>query len=593
MTRRLRIPPRRRPGLSLAVAALAVPAALVALVATAAAAEATADGTYYPTGVPGPDMAPAGLSVVALVRVGLLLILAAAVFYATHWVFKDTQFVGTDRPAWSGGVLAAGLVGWAVALLVPWLAVGYPLGVVVFAAVSLVYVAHRNARVTAPLRVLTGAHWTRLRTRSPKGDWATMGTAQPDVTFLGYDDIPRRPDAASFEQQRANLEVQRLVREAIDRGASVLGIIARPQKGAVRYRVSGEMTAGGEMDVALTGHIVRTVKRLAGLNPDEARKPQEGRLQAVADGRNYDLRVQTAGTVRGEQVAIRIRDQAATQLRLEDLGLSEEQVVALQDALGQRPGLVLLSGPKDTGLTTTLHACLRHLDRYVNTVVAFEPHIDIKVENVEHVAVDQEDSVVAAAEVRSRLHMEPDVVVADALYDPDVALALAEAGDQAALVLGIRAGDTSQALAHLGQLLGSTDLLGRHLQVVTNQRLVRLLCPQCKQAYRPNPEFLRKTNLAAHSVDVLYRPPARTDARNSRADVCPRCRNHRYVGRQGLFELIPIDAEARDLIARGALSDLRTHCRKRGLRNLQEEGLRLILDGRTSVEEVLRAIKTD
>jgi len=457
--------------------------------------------------------------------VALLLAFAACIFYVANWVFTDTRFVDTDRALWSTEALGVGLV------LVPWFYVGFPLGVAMFAGAAAVYVVHRNARVTAPLRVMTVSHLSRLKRRLPgRKKPVTPGPAEPDIAFLGYDDIPR-------------------------------GIIARPQKGEVRYRVGGEMIAGDELDPALAADVVRAIKRLTDLDPDETRKPQEGRLQAVADGRTYDLRIKTAGTVRGEQVAVRIRDQATTQLRLEDLG--------------------------------TLHACLRHFDRYVHNVVALEPRLDLQVENVEHVPLDQEDGPVAAAEVRQRLHMEPDVVVVDSLHDADVARALAEAAADHTLVLGIRAGDTAQALARLVQLLGTTERLAGTLQVVVNQRLVRLLCPVCKEAYRPNPQFLRKANLAAQAVDMLYRPPSRTEVRGGHIAVCPRCRNHRYVGRTGLFELMPIDAEARDLIARGALADLRTHCRKLGMRNLQEEGLRLIIDGRTSVEEVLRAIKTD
>jgi len=585
------------------LAALAVAATLAAglcpgvagLTATAMAAETDgADPTYYPTGFAAPEIAHPGVPIWGLVRVALLFAFAACIFYVANWVFTDTRFVDTDRALWSTEALGVGLVSLAIALLVPWFYVGFPLGVAMFAGAAAVYVVHRNARVTAPLRVMTVSHLSRLKRRLPgRKKPVTPGPAEPDIAFLGYDDIPRRPETDSFEQQRASLEMERMVREAIDQEASALGIIARPQKGEVRYRVGGEMIAGDELDPALAADVVRAIKRLTDLDPDETRKPQEGRLQAVADGRTYDLRIKTAGTVRGEQVAVRIRDQATTQLRLEDLGMTDEQVLALKNALNQRPGVVLMSGPKHSGLTTTLHACLRHFDRYVHNVVALEPRLDLQVENVEHVPLDQEDGPVAAAEVRQRLHMEPDVVVVDSLHDADVARALAEAAADHTLVLGIRAGDTAQALARLVQLLGTTERLAGTLQVVVNQRLVRLLCPVCKEAYRPNPQFLRKANLAAQAVDMLYRPPSRTEVRGGHIAVCPRCRNHRYVGRTGLFELMPIDAEARDLIARGALADLRTHCRKLGMRNLQEEGLRLIIDGRTSVEEVLRAIKTD
>ena len=579
-----------RPWHVLALGALTV----AGLAATAVAAVTDDAATYYPTGFAPPEVTEPGVPIESLVRVVLVLAFAAGIFYVTNWVFADTQFIDTDRVPWSAEALGAGLVSLAVALLIPWLYVGLPLGMALFAGATAVYVVHRNARVTAPLRVLTREHLSRLKRRmAGRKTGVTPEPVEPDVVFLGYDDIPRRPETDSFEQQRAGLAVARMVREAIDREAAALGVIARPQKGEVRYRVGGEMVAGDDLNPALAAEVIRTIKRLTDLDPDEVRKPQEGRLQAVADGRTYDLRVKTAGTVRGEQVAVRVRDQATTRLRLDDLGLTDDQAEALKAGLDTRPGVVLLSGPRHCGLTTTLHACLRHYDRYVHNVVALEPRVDLEVENVEHVPLDQEDGPVAASAVRQRLHMDPDVVAVDALHDADVARALAEAMADRILVLGLRAGYAMQALTRLVQLLGTTRPLAGSLRVVVNQRLVRLLCPACKEAYRPNPEFLRKANLAVEAVQTLYRPPARTGMTKGHVAVCPRCRNHRYVGRTGLFEVMPIDAEAARLVARGALADLRTHCRKLGMRNLQEEGLRLILDGRTSVEEVLRAIKTD
>ncbi|MFO8012801.1 MAG: ATPase, T2SS/T4P/T4SS family [Phycisphaerae bacterium] len=565
--------------------------AATAVGATEGAADDAA-ATYYPTGFPPPEIARPGVPVPGLVRVLLLLGFAAGAFYVTHWVFMDTQFVGTDRALWSGEALGVGLVSLAVAFLVPWLYVGLPLGIAMFGGAAAVYVVHRNARVTAPLRVLGRAHLSRLVRRRGQGEpGVTAEPAAPDVTFLGYDAIPRVPEADSFEQRRAALELARMVREAIDREAAAVGVIARPQKAEVRLQVGSEMVAGDDLDPALAAEVIRTIKRLTDLDPRQVRRPQESRIQAVADGRTYDLRIKTAGTVRGEQVAVRIRDQATTRLRLEDLGMTDDQVQALKAALDARPGVVLVSGPKHSGLSTTLHACLRHFDRYVHNVVAFEPAVDLEIENVDHLAVDQEDGPVAASEVRQRLHMEPDVVAFDAVHDADVARALLEGGADRTLVLGLRAADATQALARLVGLLGTAEPLARRLQIVTSQRLVRLLCPACKEAYRPNPEFLRKANLAVEAVEVLYRPPSRTEVTKGHVAVCPECRNHRYVGRTGLFELMPLDAEGRGLLARRALTALRTHCRKLGMRNLQEEGLRLILEGRTSVEEVLRAIK--
>jgi len=583
--------------------ALAVPA-LAAGPETGAPTDpaGAAAAAYYPRGFPPPEVAEPGLPVMGLVRVVLLTALAAGMAWVTHWIFTDTQFVGTDRALWSGEALGVGLVSLAVACLVPWLYAGLPLGAAMFGGAAVAYVVHRNARVTPPLRVLGRAHAARLAgRRSASEPGVTVQAVAPDVTFLGYDDIPRVPESDSFEQRRAALEVARMVGEAIDRGAMALGLLVRPKGGEVRYQVGGEMVAGAPLDPALAADAVRTFKHLTDLDPNETRKPQEGRIQAVTAGRTYDLRIKTSGTVRGEQVAVRIRDQATTRLRLEDLGLTDDPRQALTAGLDTRPGVVLVSAPRHAGLTTTLHACLRHFDRYVDNVVAFEPRVDLEIENVDHVPLDQEDGPVAASEVRQRLHMEPDVVSVDALHDPDVARALLESGGAApeggvtprTLVIGLRAGDASQALGRLVGLLGSPEPLARHLSAVVNQRLVRLLCPACKEAYRPNPQFLRKANLAVEAIETLYRPPSRTDVSDGHVAVCPDCRNHRYVGRTGLFEVMPLDDEARRLLARRALTALRTHCRKLGMRNLQEEGLRLILDGQTSVEEVLRAIKND
>jgi len=492
-----------------------------------------------------------------------------------------------------GLVLGGGLVGLGVALVLPWFALGLALGVAVWAGTAAAYVVHRNRLVTPPLRVLTAAHWARLRRRVAGRGAAAPAPARPEVTFAGYDAIPRRLEADSFDQQRANLALERLMVEAAGRGASAMGVVVRGPKAAVRFRVGEEVVRGEALEPRVAVGVIRALKRLADLDPAETRRPQEGRLQAIVAGRTFDLRVQTAGTVRGEQAVVRLRDQAAAEMRLEDLGLGEEQLLALREALDQRPSLVVVSAPKKAGLTTTLHACLRHFDRYVHNVVAFEPEVDVEVENVEHVALDQEDGPVAAAEVRSRLHLEPDVVVFDALYEPEVARVLLEGAGEGTLVVGLRAGDATQALARLAQLAGGWEAVAPNLQVVLNQRLVRLLCPECKEAYRPNPEFLRKANLAAQPVDLLFRPPTRTGARGDQAAACPRCRNHRYVGRTAIFELMRIDEEGRRLLAGGALPDLRAHCRKLGMRNLQDEGLRVVIEGRTSVEEVLRAIKTD
>jgi type II secretory ATPase GspE/PulE/Tfp pilus assembly ATPase PilB-like protein len=571
------------------------PAALAAL----GAALALASSVWgQPAGglEPAPLAEPA-LQAVGMVQLVLLALLAAAVFYVANWTFLDVRRVQTNERAWSAAVLGGGLAALAAALAVPAFAIGFGVGVILFGGTALAYAVHRNALVVPALTVLSRAHLARLRRRLG-GRSAVEATHEGPVTaagrniiFMGMDDLPLRVEVGPDADPQAAREVERIFFDAITQQAAVVGLLVRPQKAQVRLRVAGKVVEGGDVDGPLAPLVSAAIKRLAGLDPAETRKPQEGRLRAVVAGQTFELRLKTQGSVKGEQIAARVIDLAASRMSLADLGLSEAQAAMVTEALGRRPGIVLVSAPKNSGLTTTLHACLRHIDRYMNTVVAFEPHVDLEVENVQHVALAQEDEAEAERQVRDALAKGADVVMVDSLSSASAAEVLAEAARERTVLVSLRAGDAGQALARLAALVGP-DALAQGLYLVMNQRLVRDLCPECKEPYRPNPEFLRKANLATQRVDTLYRPPKKVEFEKGKPVVCSRCNNSRYAGRTGLFELMPLDDEARAMIGRGAdAADLRAYARKLGMKNLQEEGLALVIAGRTSIEEVLRAVK--
>ena len=569
--------------------------AVVGLAGMVCAAEPEEKGV----GFERPALESPGLWSVSFPKMALLLLFAAAVFYVIRWALVDIRMVRTEPGPWGGLMVGSGLAALAAAVLVPLFYIGLPLGVVLFAGAAASYAMHRNRLVTPALAVLTPAHWMRLKSRL-RGREAleertgpVMGAGR-NIIFMGLDDLPIRLETASEAEYAAQAQVERVLYDGILRRASLVGLLVRPQKVEVRFRVGGVMAAGGDIEPPMSNQVAGIVKRLAGLEERESRKPQEGRMRAMVGGQPFDLRIRSAGTVRGEQIAVRIIDVAASRKRLEDLGMDKEHLGALAEALGVRPGLVVLSSPKDSGLTTTLHACLRHFDRYTNNVVIFEPRVDLEVENVQHISINQQDGPVAAAEVQRQTRMEADVMAFDALYLAEAAQILVEAAKERTVLIGLRAADTTQALKRLVAMVGAVEPVAERLRMVVNQRLVRLLCPDCKEAYRPNPEFLRKANLASQRVEALHRPPARVVMKDGRVAVCPRCRNDRYVGRTGLFELMPVDEEARGMIRRGAtVLDLRVHARKLGMRTLQEEGLRLVIRGQTSIEEVLRAIKQE
>ena len=572
---------------------VAVALAVMVLVSAASAQETASEEV----GIAPPALANPGLRAVGIPQIVLLAVFSAVVFYVVNWTSLDVRLVGTNEPMWSAVVLAGGLAGLAAAMLVPLFLIGLPLGVILFAGAAITYAMHRNNLVIPNLRVLTKAHLARLRARltgkpmesEERGPVVGVGR---DIIFMGMDDLPIRLQAANEAQRQGVQEVERIFFDAIVRHATVVGVLLRNRKVQVRLRVGGQVISGSEPEGSVAEQIPAALKRLAGLNPEETRKPQEGRTRAVVGGQTFELRVKTQGSVQGEQIAVRIIDLVGSRMAIGDLGLSGEQIQTLSEALAKRPGIVLVSAPKNSGLTTTLHACLRHFDRYINTIVAFEPHVDLEVENVQHVALSQEDGASAAEAVRGQLRLAPDVVAADSLSSPEVAAVLAEASRQQTVLVCLRASDAGQALSRLLALVPSPEALAAGLWLVVNQRLVRDLCPVCKEAYRPNPEFLRKANLASQRVDILYRPPKSIAVEKGKPVICPRCNNVRYAGRTGLFELMAIGDEARAMIGRGAnVADIRAHARKSGMRNLQEEGLALVIAGRTSIEEVLRAVK--
>ena len=564
--------------------------AVVALGAALASSSASAAAVEMPT------LAAPALRSVGIVELALVALFAAAVFYVANWTFFDVRCVRTNEQLWSAVVLGGALAGLAAALAVPWFALGLALGVILFGGAAMAYVVNRNALVVPGLTVVSGAHLARLRRRlggrgAEREDRGPVAAEGREILFMGLDDLPMRVPAETRAEQEAAKEVERIFFDAIVQHASVVGLLVRPQKVQVRLRVEGKVVEGGDVDGLLAPLVSAAIKRLAGLDPAETRKPQEARLRAVVASQAFELRLKTQGSVKGEQLAARIIDLVASRMTLQDLGLSEPQIAMLSEALAKRPGIVLVSAPKNSGLSTTLHACLRHFDRYMNTVVAFEPHVDLEVENVQHVALAQEDEAAAAALVRKTLARGAEVVAVDSLSSPQVARALAESAGERTVLVCLRAADAGQALARLAALFGPAPL-AQGLQMVVNQRLVRDLCPECKEAYRPNPEFLRKANLATQAVETLYRPPKTVAFEKGKPVLCPRCNNSRYVGRTGLFELIALDDEARAMIGRGAdAADIRAHARKAGMKNLQEKGLALVIAGRTSIEEVLRAVK--
>ncbi|MDK1031707.1 MAG: hypothetical protein QGD94_06855, partial [Planctomycetia bacterium] len=236
----------------------------------------------------------------------------------------------------------------------------------------------------------------------------------------------------------------------------------------------------------------------------------------------------------------------------------------------------------------------RHYDRYVKTVVSLEPEVNIEVSNVQDIEMPAQSSEggEAAEQLALVLRGDPHVVAIDSLANEAVAKVVLDAAREHLMIVGLQALDVGQALSQFIGMVQDRKAVARVVRLVVNLRLARKICEQCREPYRPRPEFLRKANLTKQSVDLLYRVPAQREERRGKVVVCPGCRNEGFVGRVGFFEVMPVDVDARELLASGSsMSELRVHARKSGRWSLQEAGLQRVIEGVTSVDEVLRVMQ--
>jgi type II secretory ATPase GspE/PulE/Tfp pilus assembly ATPase PilB-like protein len=254
-----------------------------------------------------------------------------------------------------------------------------------------------------------------------------------------------------------------------------------------------------------------------------------------------------------------------------------------------------MSAPKHSGRTVSMYAALREIDLFARNVLAVEREPEIEFPDVHQLAVNQAGGQTLAGAVQDGLHSDADVILVETVGEAEAAqVMLAGAAAGKLLLGGLVANDAAEAVERFMRLAGDAKSAGAVLLAATNQRLLRTLCTGCREAYRPNPDFLRKANLQSSQVDVLYREP-KTRPVNKKGEtvVCPLCRNEGYGGHTVFYEVLALDEQARGELAAGrSVAEVRTMLRKQGQEFLQEEGLRKVVAGVTSVTELLRVLKT-
>ena len=330
--------------------------------------------------------------------------------------------------------------------------------------------------------------------------------------------------------------------------------------------------------------LVSRIKIMARLNIAEKRLPQDGRIELKVADREIDVRVSTLPTAFGERVVLRLLKKSSVLLSLSDLGMPEDRLAPFAAAVKAPTGIILVTGPTGSGKTTTLYAALTAINTTDINIITIEDPIEYRIDGIGQVQVNPKIQLTFASGLRSIVRQDPDVILVGEIRDVETAEIAMQSALTGHLVLStLHTNDAAGAITRLRDMGIEPFLLASSLNVVLAQRLVRIICPSCREEYRPSAEMWSRIGLdRRHSEEgTAYRGRG-----------CECCLHTGYRGRCGIFELLPMNAAMKDLVLRTAdANEIRRKALADGMVSLVEDGRRKVLQGITTIEEVYRVCR--
>ncbi|MFC3228219.1 type II secretion system ATPase GspE [Marinibaculum pumilum] len=396
-------------------------------------------------------------------------------------------------------------------------------------------------------------------------------------------DLERLKDLAS-EAPVIRL-VNSLVGRAVEMHASDIHIESMEAGLRVRYRIDGVLREMDPPPARLRSAIISRIKIMSKLDIAERRLAQDGRIRLAVRGKEIDFRVSTTPAIHGESVVLRILDRDNLKLEFAALGFDDTQLPAFLEALHRPYGIVLVTGPTGSGKTTTLYAALTELNRTDTKILTAEDPVEYMLEGINQVQVKADIGLTFASALRSFLRQDPDILMIGEIRDLETAQIAVQAALTGHLVLStVHTNDAASAVTRLLDMGIENYLLTSTVNAVLGQRLVRRLCPSCREAYVPAPELVAQIDLKPGIIGPhahLYRPKG-----------CGECTNG-FAGRTTVLELMVLDDAIRALVMRRAEArEIQLEAVRNGMQTMYADGLRKALAGITTIEEVLRVSRS-
>ncbi|MFZ9033185.1 MAG: GspE/PulE family protein [Anaerohalosphaeraceae bacterium] len=521
-----------------------------------------------------------------------LLLFSLAVFGwapLVHWVFTDSQAVRTNAFTWTLAVVIGGAVALFLWLLIPVFFVGLLLYLIVLGGTAMAYITHRNSRVADFEKILSADHLRGLFVNQEK----KIEKVSHGLTFItaNGNEVPL-PEPKTRELEGFIITCD-LIDDAVWNRADVARLVPQKDEYAVVYEIDGAPTKQDPKTREEIDNFTYYIKQLACLDVEEKRKPQRGPFKTVLpDGERVEWEVRTSGSTAGEQIRIE-RISGIASLQIEDLGLNENQIKSISSLRDIKSGLILISGIKKSGLTTTFYTLLGNHDPFLNNINTLERQVSAQLQNITQFTYTLSDTgtTTFARRFQSILRKGPDIVgVSDCDEAQTAQLACAAANDGRVVYVVMAAESVNEAIAKWLKYVGNNALVADTLTAVINQRLVRKLCPDCRQSYQPNPALFKKFNISPDEAGTFYRPGEIAYDKHGRAIACENCQGTGFFGRIGLFETIRVDDKLKDVIRKAkSVKEITSAVRRSGMLYMQEQSIKKVAAGITSINEVIRS----
>jgi len=380
--------------------------------------------------------------------------------------------------------------------------------------------------------------------------------------------------------------VNKILSEGVELRASDIHIEPFATRVRIRYRVDGVLVEKENPPYRYLLPILSRLKIMAGIDISEKRRPQDGRIKTSLKGRDFDLRLSLLPTVYGQSAVMRILDRSNIKVNIRDLGLAEDDFARFQNLIKRPNGIFLVTGPTGSGKTTTLYSAINELNTTERKIITAEDPVEYYLPGINQCEVKHNIGLDFARIIRAMLRQAPNVILVGEIRDAETAKIAIEASLTGHLVFStLHTNDAPSAITRLIDIGVQPFLVASSIIAVMAQRLVRRICPKCKEPYTPTPADIKASGLTAEQIG---------NGKFVRGKGCSNCNKTGYRGRQGIYEMLRLDGKLREMAFKGSSAqEMRRHAKSKGMRNLLDDGMLKVCKGMTTFEEVLSTCHHD